>query len=185
MKRHPLFHAMMLVAATVIADIAAVAAAGDTPVAGSQAANVQASNPQPPIADIVAQQRQLRGQAVAKKGAFKDISERDRKDLIAKQDEVLGLLDGVSAIDELRADQRVVVFNDLEWIKAFITKAEDERKICEYTQTVGSHRPRSVCLTSREWEQLRERARSTMNRPGVCNESPAACGNETAGGGIR
>jgi hypothetical protein len=135
------------------------------------------------IRDIVTQQTQLRTEVASARGPFKDLSDRQRADLMVKQDEVLGLLQGVDTLDALRPEQRVVVFNNLEWIKSVVAKAEDERMVCEYTKTVGSHMARSVCLSAREWERVRSRAQDTLNRSGKCGASAVACtGDEKPGG---
>lgn len=127
------------------------------------------------VRDILTQQTQLRSQVIAGKGAFKDMSNADRQVLAERQGRVLQTLGSLQDLDELAPDQRIVVFNDLEWIKAAVTKAEDDRKVCEYTRTVGSNRMRSVCMTAKEQREHRDGARSTLNRGQMCTESSLAC----------
>lgn len=122
------------------------------------------------VSDILTQQTQLRSQVVAGKGAFKDMSKADRQVLTQRQDRVLQLLGGLQNFDELAPDQRVVVFNDLEWIKAAVTKAEDERMICENTRTVGSHRVKSVCMTAKEQREFREGSQQSLRSPFKCDD---------------
>jgi hypothetical protein len=130
-----------------------------------------ASDPQPPtIRDIVTQQTQLREQVKAGKGAFKDMSKAERKALAERQDRVLQMLGEKQTLDEMPPDQRTVVFNELEWIKAAVTKAEDERKICEYTRTVGSNRMVSVCMTAKEQRENRDGAQQSMRTQYKCDD---------------
>lgn len=122
------------------------------------------------IRDIVTQQTQLRAQVTAGKGAFKDLSKTERQALIERQDRVLQMLGGAQTLDEMPPDQRTVVFNELEWIKAAVTKAEDERKVCEYTRAVGSNRMVSVCMTAKEQREYREGSQQSLRTKFKCDE---------------
>jgi len=164
MKRNPLFNAMMLVAAIVIADVSAVVRAEDMPNPVGQT-----SDAQPSIADIVTQQTQLRGQAIAARGPFKGMSKREREDLVRHQDRVLYLLNGHAALEELSPVQRTELFNELESVKAAVTKAEDERMVCEYTRVVGSNRVQSVCMTAQKRQEKRDRVQHAMRRERKCD----------------
>jgi hypothetical protein len=121
------------------------------------------------IRDIVTQQTQLRAQVTAGKGAFKDMGKAERAALAERQDRVLQMLGGSKSIEEMRPDQRTVVFNDLEWIKAAVSNAEDERKVCEYTRTVGSNRMVSVCMTAKQQRDYRDGARQSLRIVGKCD----------------
>ena len=72
-------------------------------------------------------------------------------------------------LDEMPPDQRIVIFNDLEWIKAAVTKAEDERKICEHTRTVGSNRTVSVCMTAKQQRENRDGAQQSLRTKYKCD----------------
>ncbi len=122
------------------------------------------------IRDIVTQQTQLRAQVTAGKGAFKDMSKAERKVLAERQDRVLQMLGGSETLDEMPPDQRTLVFNELEWIKAAVTKAEDERLICEYTRAVGSNRMTSVCMTAKEQREYREGSQKSLRTKFKCDD---------------
>ena len=125
---------------------------------------------QPTLRDIVTQQYQLRQQVVAGKGAFEDMSEAQRRALAERQDRVLRMLDGSQTLDEMPPDQRVVVFNDLEWIKGVVAKAEDERMVCEHVYLTGSHIPRSVCMSARARAKLTEDTRAGLRKTYKCDD---------------
>jgi hypothetical protein len=97
----------------------------------------------------VTQQTQLRAQVSSGKGTLKDLSKSERQALVERQDRVLQMLGGAQTLDKMPPDQRTVVFNDLERIKAVVAKAEDECMVCEYTRAVGSNRMTSVCMTAK------------------------------------
>jgi hypothetical protein len=131
------------------------------------------------IRDIVTQQTQLRSQVIAGKGPFKDMSKADRKTLAERQDRVLQMLGGNQTFEDMPPDQRTVVFNDLEWIKAAVTKAEDERMVCEYTRTVGSNRMVSVCMTAGERREITDRTRSQVKQgQGCATRDTGLCSGE-------
>ena len=136
------------------------------------------------IRDILTQQTQLRTEISSGKGAFKRLSRQDRDTLLQKQHEAMTLLQGVSTVEELRPEQRVIVFNNLEEIKAAVTKAEDDRMVCEYSRQVGSNMRKSVCLTAREWREHRDRSRDTLNREFKCGESSLACTGDERNSGL-
>jgi hypothetical protein len=136
------------------------------------------------IRDIVTQQTQLRAQVTAGKGAFKDMSKAERAALVERQDRVIQMLGGSETLDDMAPDQRTIVFNDLEWIKAAVTKAEDDRMVCEYTRAVGSNRMKSVCMTAKQQRDLQERTRSSLNRGQMCGESALGCNGDVRNSGL-
>jgi len=136
------------------------------------------------IRDIVTQQTQLRAQVAAGKGAFRDLSKREREDLMQRQDRVITVLGGMQTIEDIPPHQRTEIFNDLEWIKSAVTKAEDDRKVCEYTRIAGSNRVQSVCMTAKQQREQRDRARDVLNRGQMCGESSMACLGDTRNQGL-
>lgn len=138
---------------------------------------------EPTLQDIVSQQTSLRSQVVGGKGAFRDMERRDRDELARRQQRVIDQLNGVASLDELRAEQRAEVFNELEWIRAAIAKAEDDRMVCEYSKSVGSHMPTTKCMTARQQRAYRERSQEQVRRGVECNSSASACVGDVANGG--
>lgn len=139
------------------------------------AAEAAEAPPQPGPREIVAQQTALRAQVLAGKGSYQRMDRRSREALATKQQEVIDMLEGVATIDALSVERRTEVFNALEWIRATIARSENDRKICEYAQTVGSHRRASVCTTAREEREHRDNAREQVRRTQGCNVSRLAC----------
>jgi hypothetical protein len=124
---------------------------------------------QPSLQEIVAQQAALRAQVAAKRGAFKDMHDGDRDRLINQQDKLLQLLDGRQSIEELRVEQRVDVFNYIQNINAAVTKAEDERQICERSRLVGTNRFQVVCMTAKQNREHRENAKKSVRTIMKCD----------------
>ncbi|RPE76997.1 hypothetical protein EDC50_2250 [Vulcaniibacterium tengchongense] len=107
---------------------------------------------------ILAQQRQIRAEAMAGKGRFKDLDPARRSELFAQQDEVTRLLTGTSRTSELSETDRIAVFNALEAVEAIVNQAEDERMVCERHKPVGSNRLQTVCKTVAQRRAEREAA---------------------------
>lgn len=149
-----------------------LAAALALPMSGAaMASDRQASAAHPSPSQIVDQQTALRRDVVAARGPFKDLSERERKDLIKRQDAVIQMLTGRNDVLELMPHDRVTVFNDLEWIKAAVTQAERDRKVCERMRPVGSNRFQTICTTAGEKQKHRDDALDNLQRPQMCNVS--------------
>ncbi len=111
---------------------------------------------------IRTQQAEIRAGANAGTGLYEDMTEATRRDLISRQDRVLRTIDGKETSEQLTEDQRMAVFNDLEWIEAAINKAEGERMVCERRKKLGSNRTERVCMTVAQQQEMRERARQEL-----------------------
>lgn len=120
------------------------------------------------LAKIRSQQIEFRQQAMDKQGPFKDLDEPDRQALITKQNQFIDLTEGKSALSDLARDDQTTAINTLEWIKAAITRAEDERLVCERVKLVGSNRSTRVCKTVAQRRQEREEAEKTMETRLMC-----------------
>lgn len=122
----------------------------------------------PTLDEIRSQQIEYRKQAMANEGRFKDIGPRERNELVDKQTQFLKLTEGKSALGDLAADDQVRAINTLEWIKAAIVKAENERVVCERVKVVGSNRPQRVCRTVVEMHAERDAATKIMEERSSC-----------------
>jgi hypothetical protein len=175
-----------------ISMVVAIAVAFGLPVAAeSTAAPAVASTvetPQPTVRQIVDQQTDLRSQVLAKKGAFKDLTDIERGELIKKQNRILQLLDSRDDVQQLRAEEKIELFNHLEWVSATVRNAEEDRQICERSRTVGSNRFQTVCMTARQYREHKERSRQSMRTAVKCQgPKTAGCSNEgggSLGGGV-
>jgi hypothetical protein len=120
------------------------------------------------LPEIHAQQTQLRQEALAGQGRFKDLSVAERQALAVQQDRFLALTKGRQSLDELAMDDRMAAINALEAINAGITRAEDERLVCERIKQVGSNRPTRVCRTVAELRQAQQAAEKLMEERPAC-----------------
>lgn len=119
------------------------------------------------------QQTQIRADVQAAKGRYAEMPADKRQALLAKQSELLKLIEGKQNDDQLTRSEQMQAFNTLEWIEATINNAEDERMICTRERPTGSNRTQSVCKTVAQRREDKERAR-LLNlddvRPDACND---------------
>ena len=78
--------------------------------------------------------------------------------------------EGKASIEELPADDKVEAINHLEWIKATLTKADNERLVCERVKVVGSNRPQRVCRTVAEMRAARQEAERSLETRLMCGQ---------------
>lgn len=122
------------------------------------------------LGQIRVEQEQIRAGVGAAAGSYAALPAATRAELLRKQEGLLRLIAGKSAMSELSPEQRTEAINTLEWIKATITDADDDRMVCTRERTVGSNRIQSVCRTQAQAQQAREAARERMLKRGACTD---------------
>jgi hypothetical protein len=130
-------------------------------VAGMFAQTAMAATHLPPLKldQIVTQQQEIRAGVIAGTGRYKDMPENKKAELLAKQGQLLKLIDGKADTAELTPAQSIEAFNILEWIEAAINNSDDERMVCRNQRKTGSNRMTTVCRTQRQINEAHERAR--------------------------
>jgi hypothetical protein len=119
---------------------------------------------------IRAQQEEIRVGVGNKTGPYKDLPESKRDELLTKQAFVLRTIEGKRTSDDLSQNERMDVFNALEWIEAAINDADDERMVCKLEKSTGSNRHVRVCKTVAQMREERENARRTMMQGQRCGD---------------
>lgn len=109
-------------------------------------------------------QDDLRKVVESKSGKYAYFTDEDRKDILSRQDRVLALIDGKTAIAELSSEDRAALDKALADVRAAVARAEDNRLICERIKPVGSNRPENKCMTVGQRRKLREHGQSQMSR---------------------
>lgn len=116
------------------------------------------------LAAIRAQQIELRAEAMAAKGIFKDMDSTKRSRLISRQDQLLALIEGKASVAEFDDRGQVRAFNLLEEINALINDAEGNQVVCENVRKTGSHRKTKVCTTLAERRRLQQETEDHLRR---------------------
>ncbi len=142
---------------------APAAAAGP---AAAEAAPVRTVTPQA----VYAQQTAYRDQLLVGEGRFRAMTGAQRNQIAKRQRQVIEMVRNLRSFDDLRADQRTALFNDLQWINAQITGNDGDRKVCEFTHTVGSRIERSVCMTAEQAEEHRRRTQMELRKAYKCDD---------------
>ena len=134
--------------------------------AGSTFAAFAGTSQQPD--QIRARQAQISAGLQAGNSPYAELSAGSREELAERQARLLALLEGKQRIDELDGDAQAQVEADVEWIENALTRAEDERMVCERRRILGSNRKERVCKTVAQLREEREAARSVMESRGTC-----------------
>jgi len=158
--------------------ILAILVGGLLCVAGAATAN---DHPNLDASAIRDQQREIRAAVEAGRGAYKELPDTKRRELLGKQDRVLALIADRSRTTELNEHQQIELFNNLEAIQAIVNSAEDERMICRRERPTGTNRPQTICKTVAQRRAEREAIeRDTGRRTLECSEAtmgPGGCKN--------
>lgn len=115
---------------------------------------------------IVEQQQRIREEVSAKRNGWEEVPAEKRNAVLRDQDQVFMLLEGKQTVADLTPNQQVKVANLLESIKAAVTGAEDQRRICTRERKIGSHFPTRVCRTVGQIRKEREATRQGLDRGG-------------------
>lgn len=119
---------------------------------------------------IIAQQTEIRRDATAKRGRYRDMDNPTRERLLSEQDKVFTLLEGRTASTELNREGQLSLFNSLEAISAIVNRAEDERVVCERVRGQGTNIRSTVCKTVAQRRAERQSAAGSLptQRGSVC-----------------
>lgn len=126
------------------------------------------------VSRILAQQRQIQEQVESSTGPYSRFDRDARQRIAQAQHRVRALLDGVTDVAQLNAQDRVALFNALEEVKAVITSNDEDRQECWRERKLGSMRQTTRCATVAERREAREGGRAWLGGPSVC--SPSASG---------
>lgn len=130
----------------------------------------------PTLAEIRAQQLELRADVQAGEGIFEDMQRVKREELAARQTKLLAMIEGKDMVQDLDDDTQVEAFNLLEQINASINDMEDQRMVCERVQKTGSHRKVKECKTVAQRREEREAAQRNLQETLDRHCAGAACG---------
>lgn len=122
------------------------------------------------FAEIREQQMEIRAEVDANRSPFDDMSQRDRDRLVSRQTDLLQLIEGKATLLDLDETGRTKAINLLEWIRAEIHDAEENRLICKREKRVGTHMKERVCKTVAERRKEREEAQNVWAKGSSCSE---------------
>jgi len=114
------------------------------------------------VATVVTEQTQLRVELEAGSGRAAGISATRRADLLARQQELLDMLDGKKTARELTPQQQLFARETLALIEAAVEDDDEERMVCRHEKTLGSNMVERTCRTVAQMRIDQERARATM-----------------------
>ena len=114
------------------------------------------------VDEIVIQQQQIQADAKAGRNGWDSIAPEKKSELATRQQRIFALLEGKRRVADLYPSDQVELANNLEWIKALATNAEDQRQVCTRERTTGSNRTTTSCSTVGEIRRRREATKDAM-----------------------
>lgn len=106
------------------------------------------------------QQAQITAGLDARMGAYRDLPAATRKQLLFQQARVLELIEGKQSTDDLDDVKKAELFTALDSIDAVVSKANDERVVCELRKKLGSNHKERVCRPAGQIRAEREAVRN-------------------------
>ena len=88
-------------------------------------------------------------------GRFEFVDDKERDTVSTRLLDMQSLFDKHGTVAQMDMNTKVQLFNDQEAVNAILTHRDDERLVCENVAPLGSHIPRTSCVTYREAEQRR------------------------------
>ncbi len=80
-------------------------------------------------------------------GRYDLIDKRERSDVDSHLADMQSLFDKYDTVDKMAPNDKIRLFNDQEAVNATLTRRDNKRLICESIAPVGSHIPRTTCIT--------------------------------------
>lgn len=120
--------------------------------------------------EIRQQQIELRKAVIANQPPYDDMSKRDRDLLASRQGQLLSLIEGKDTLLDLDEADRTAAINSLEWIRAEVNDAEENRLVCRREKRTGSHMQSRVCKTVAERRKEREDAQQAWAKGTPCSK---------------
>ena len=126
------------------------------------------------VPEILHTQHELRAKFDNPNGEYSRFSADDLNTMRRAQDKIFRMLDGVTSLDQLNADQKVELSNALDQVKATLTNNKGSRLICYRERKIGTNLVEKRCETVEErearardsQEQMREYSRTPQERHG-------------------
>jgi len=118
------------------------------------------------VPQILQMQHALRAKLESPSGEYSRFDADAIHKMEAAQDRIFAMLNGVTSIDQLNAQQKVDLSNDLDQVKATLLAQEGNRVICHIERKIGTNLTERRCETVASRNKNVEESRAFMaDRP--------------------
>lgn len=97
----------------------------------------------------------IRGE-MAEGERYEFLSTADRQVVNSTLDEMSKMLEASGTVDAMSSETRAKMMTDQEKVNGILARNADDRLICTHVAPVGSHIPKTKCITARQAAQNRE-----------------------------
>ena len=106
-------------------------------------------------------------------GRYDLIDQKERSDVDSHLTDMQTLFDKYNTVDQMDPNDKIRLFNDQEAVNATLTRRDNKRLICQSIAPVGSHIPRTTCITyGQKMQQERQKVRFMDDMKHVQNGRP-------------
>ncbi len=130
-----------------------------------------AANAPQSVADILQFQHALRDKLESRSGEYSKLDDSSVHRMEASQDQVFHMLTGVSSLSQLTDDQKIILSNALDQIKATLLANDDNRLICHSERKTGTNLSTRVCETVAQRNANIEASKNFMTHDRVMTPS--------------
>jgi len=143
---------------------------------GSAATPAQVASPaSADLAEISAQQEQIRADIRSSEGDFRGLSTLERQQVLERSESLSRIIAGKQSWEELSDGERVSASETLDWIDVTLNQAKAPELVCSYEKVIGSNRKTRICRSAAHIESEREETRRLLSKPGVCAPPMPGC----------
>ena len=90
---------------------------------------------------------------------YEFLSSKDRDSVNATLDQMSGLLEKSGSVSAMQPEELAAMMTAQEKVNGTLARNADDRLICTHVAPVGSHIPKTQCITARQAAQNRENHR--------------------------
>ncbi len=95
-------------------------------------------------------------------GRYQKVTSNDRQLVEQDLSKMNDILSGVQSIDELPTERKLDLINAQGRVNALLLANDDNRLICQKSQTIGTHMKKVNCATVAERRKVRERSQNML-----------------------
>ncbi len=135
-----------------------------------------AEEPAPSLDSIRVEQQTLHAALQANTPAYAGLDADTRQQVLAAQARLFQLIGEHHDIAELRPNDQLRTYNQLQRIKVLLARGEQD--VCEQAAIAGTHRQQIACMSQAERDRRAKGARDTLMNRSACTQV------ECQGGGL-
>lgn len=116
----------------------------------------------------------IRGE-MAEGKRYEFLSTKDRDSVNLTLDQMAGMLEKSGSVSAMKPEELAKLMTEQERVNGILARNADDRLICTHVNPVGSHIPKTTCITARQSAENRENYRKNaqdLQNQGLLGSGP-------------